>query len=289
MAGFLMFLALLAAGAPRAVVVDVDPPKPRQGQLVVIELSGTRPGDRVAGTFDGRRLRFYVDQAGRIRALAAVPLRQRPGIVSLVVQVTPTGEDPVISGSTVEVRAGDFDKQELSVDPRFVKAPPEVKDRIRRERRAMKLLWKRPVTKRSWRGPFVWPHRDRISSAFGLRRVFNGKLRGRHWGVDIDGKFGQPVRAIGSGTVVMVSKRYYSGGTVVIDHGLRLFSLYFHMSSFLVHEGQRVEKGQQIGKIGSSGRVTGPHLHLSVKLEGVTFDPLSLLGADLSEDGGRGH
>jgi murein DD-endopeptidase MepM/ murein hydrolase activator NlpD len=98
--------------------------------------------------------------------------------------------------------------------------------------------------------------------------------------VDIDGKTGDPVVAIGAGRVVMVSDRYYAGGTVVIDHGLRLYSLYFHLSEFLVEVGDNVEKGQLIGKVGRSGRVTGPHLHLGTRVEGLSFDPLSLLKFD---------
>jgi murein DD-endopeptidase MepM/ murein hydrolase activator NlpD len=80
--------------------------------------------------------------------------------------------------------------------------------------------------------------------------------------------------------VVLVADHYYSGGTVIIDHGLRLFSLYFHLSEFLVETGDRVKKGQLIGKVGRSGRVTGPHLHLGTRVEGLSFDPLSLLEFD---------
>jgi murein DD-endopeptidase MepM/ murein hydrolase activator NlpD len=85
----------------------------------------------------------------------------------------------------------------------------------------------------------------------------------------------------------MVSDRYYAGGTVVIDHGLRLFSLYFHLSEFQVEVGDMVEKGQLIGKVGRSGRVTGPHLHLGIRVEGLSFDPLSLLEFDFDEGGAQ--
>ena len=118
------------------------------------------------------------------------------------------------------------------------------------------------------------------SSRFGLRRTFNGKLQSRHLGLDIDGSLGRPVRAIGAGRVVLVAQRYYSGLTVVIDHGLRLFSMYYHLSAAEVEPGQRVSKGQRIGRVGRSGRVTGPHLHLSFKVEGENIDPLSLFGFD---------
>ena len=149
----------------------------------------------------------------------------------------------------------------------------------------MRSIWRALPSKRKWRGSFVWPRKDEICSTFGAKRMFNKKLASRHFGVDIDGKDGDPVRAIGTGRVVMVSDRYYAGGTVVIDHGLRLYSLYFHLSEFLVKTGDTVEKGQLIGKVGRSGRVTGPHLHLGTRVEGLSFDPLSLLEFDF--DGGE--
>jgi murein DD-endopeptidase MepM/ murein hydrolase activator NlpD len=114
--------------------------------------------------------------------------------------------------------------------------------------------------------------------------MFNGQLRSRHWGLDIDGRLGDPILAMGDGTVVMVAERYYSGGTLVIDHGLRLFSLYFHLSEFAVKPGERVARGQLIGRVGSTGRSTGPHLHLTTKLEDRSFDPTALLEMDLRED-----
>jgi murein DD-endopeptidase MepM/ murein hydrolase activator NlpD len=151
----------------------------------------------------------------------------------------------------------------------------------------MKSIWRALPSKRKWRGSFVWPRKDEICSTFGARRMFNDKLKSRHFGVDIDGKTGDPVLAIGAGRVVMVSDRYYAGGTVVIDHGLRLFSLYFHLSEFQVEVGDMVEKGQLIGKVGRSGRVTGPHLHLGIRVEGLSFDPLSLLEFDFDEGGAQ--
>ena len=109
------------------------------------------------------------------------------------------------------------------------------------------------------------------------------KAHGKAVGLPSDGDMGNSEvghNAIGAGRVVMVADRYYAGRTVVIDHGLRLFSLYIHLSEELVREGQSVRKGQLIGRVGRTGRVTGPHLHLGTKVEGVTFDPVSLLDFD---------
>jgi murein DD-endopeptidase MepM/ murein hydrolase activator NlpD len=255
--------------------------------MVLVQVEGTRPGDRVEGSLGERKLRFYLDKRKRVRAISAIALSQAPGGLSLTVTVTPKQGDPIIAGIPVPVRPGEFEEQELSVDPKYVKPPKRVKARIRRERKAMKRLWARKPTRRKWRGNFVWPRKDVICSAFGLKRMFNGELQSRHYGVDIDGRTGSPIRAIGAGRVVMVSNRYYAGGTVVIDHGLKLFSLYFHMSEFSVKTGEQVKKGQLIGKVGRTGRVTGPHVHLSTKIEGLSFDPLSLLEFDFPADVGE--
>jgi murein DD-endopeptidase MepM/ murein hydrolase activator NlpD len=274
-------LLLLAADQPvRNLAVKVHPARPAQGQLLVVQVDGAEPGDRVSGEFAGRKLRFFIDEQGRVRALTAVSWKQAPGEASLVVTVQPPRGDPVIQGVAVPVERFGFEEQELKVNPKYVRPPREVRARIRRERAAMKSVWRAQPSSRKWRGSFVWPRKDEICSTFGARRMFNNKLKSRHFGVDIDGKTGDPVVAIGAGRVVMVSDRYYAGGTVVIDHGLRLYSLYFHLSEFLVEVGDNVEKGQLIGKVGRSGRVTGPHLHLGTRVEGLSFDPLSLLKFD---------
>ncbi len=258
--------------------VIVLPEHPTQGQLVVIEVRGANPGDRVSGTFQDRKLRFFVDGQGRVRALAAVPLECEPGKVPVEIRVQPAEGDPLVHGTAIEVQAGEFGEQLLRVNPRFVKPPKKYLERIKRERAEIEEIQSAPPTARKWSGSFVWPRKDKICSEFGLRRVFNGELQSRHLGLDIDGRTGSPVRAIGAGRVVMVTNRYYSGGTVVIDHGLRLFSMYFHLSAFSVEKGRRVSKGQLIGKVGRSGRATGPHLHITTKVEDVAFDPLDLFG-----------
>jgi len=284
----LLPLLLLATDQPeRNLSVKVFPPRPAQGKLLVVQVEGAEPGDRVSGEFAGRKLRFFIDGQGRVRALTAVSWKQEPGDASLVVTVQPPRGDPIIQGVAVPVLDFQFEEQKLKVNPKYVRPPEEVRARIRRERAAMKSVWRALPTGRRWRGSFVWPRKDEICSTFGARRMFNQKLKSRHFGVDIDGKTGDPVVAIGAGRVVMVSDRYYAGGTVVIDHGLRLFSLYFHLSEFLVEVGDDVEKGQPIGKVGRSGRVTGPHLHLGTRVEGLSFDPLSLLEFDFDDEEAR--
>jgi murein DD-endopeptidase MepM/ murein hydrolase activator NlpD len=277
----LALLLLMQTGD--APALELWPENPQPGGLVVITLEALAAADRIEGEFDGRALGFFRTESGRWRALYAIPVSRRPGKASLLVRITSAGENLQVIGRPVEISKRVFDSQTLSVDPRFLKPPASERRRIREENRILGRLWRAPATERQWRGSFIRPIEGEIASAFGLRRVFNGRLRSRHYGLDIDAPEGAPVRVIGNGTVVLAADRYYSGGTVIVDHGLKLFSMYFHLSQISVSAGQRVSQGEIIGLVGSTGRATGPHLHLSVKLDDVTFDPLALFEADLSE------
>jgi len=125
--------------------------------------------------------------------------------------------------------------------------------------------------------PFTLPLDSKITSDFGKARVYNNTLKGYHSGTDFRAQVGTPIDASNAGKVVLVKKRFYSGGTVLIDHGEGIYTCYFHLSKFLVKEGDMVRKNQVIGLSGKSGRVTGPHLHFSARVDGVQVDPLQLI------------
>jgi murein DD-endopeptidase MepM/ murein hydrolase activator NlpD len=135
-----------------------------------------------------------------------------------------------------------------------------------------------------WRGSFTKPTPGAETSPFGTLRTYNNKRRSRHLGLDLDGDVGAPVLASNHGRVVLAAERFYSGGTVVIDHGQGLFTMYFHLSRIDVIAGADVVKGASIGAVGASGQVTGPHLHFTVKFQGHAQNPARLLALDLSAD-----
>ncbi|MCF6330090.1 MAG: M23 family metallopeptidase [Sulfurimonas sp.] len=124
---------------------------------------------------------------------------------------------------------------------------------------------------------FIMPLNSKITSDFGNARMYNGSLSGYHSGTDFRAKVGTPLISSNDGVVVLVKDRFYSGGSVIIDHGRGIYIGYSHMSSFNVKKNQRVKKGQIIGLSGVSGRVTGPHLHFSARVSGVQVDPLQLI------------
>jgi len=122
-----------------------------------------------------------------------------------------------------------------------------------------------------------------MTAPFGDLRLFNGKAQSQHFGLDLDGRVGDPIEAANDGAVVMVRPCYASGNTVIVDHGGGLYTMYFHLSHFEVKEGQKVARGQLLGLVGRTGRVTGPHLHFSVKVDGLYVDGATVLGLPFAE------
>ena len=175
------------------------------------------------------------------------------------------------------VLAKEFPTRRLQVDDAFVRPPANVLGRIEEEAQELDRLWTTSTPARLWTDSFVRPVPQAANSAFGTRSVFNGESRSPHGGADFASPAGTPVEAPGAGRVVLARSLYYTGNTVVIDHGLGLVSVLAHLSSIAVHEGDPVAATQVIGRVGATGRVTGPHLHWSVRAGGARIDPLSLL------------
>ncbi len=168
--------------------------------------------------------------------------------------------------------------------PRFTSPPPEALERIRRERRAIRAVL--DATSPEWliQGRFALPRPLEVTSPFGQARLFNGELQSRHTGLDLAGEEGAPVAAAGAGRVALTGDFYYSGKGVFIDHGRGVYTGYFHLSRILVEEGQMVSRGQLIGEVGATGRVTGPHLHWSLWVAGKGLDAGTLLEMEIPGD-----
>jgi murein DD-endopeptidase MepM/ murein hydrolase activator NlpD len=167
----------------------------------------------------------------------------------------------------------------LSVSPRFTKPlDAETEARITRENETARAIGKHAhETDRMWTAPFIRPRASVVTSSFGSGRMFNGTLTSRHLGVDFRGKTGEPVRAANRGVVALVDNFFLAGNVVYIDHGDGVVTGYFHLSKTLVAKGDTVERGQEIGLVGATGRVTGPHLHWSARFGATTVNPLNLI------------
>ena len=165
----------------------------------------------------------------------------------------------------------------ITVNPKFVNPPKSALPRIQQEAALLNELFRTTSAERRWSRDAVRPVEGVAVSGFGVRSVLNGEPRGPHTGLDLAAVTGTPVHAPTPGVVVYAREFYYSGNTVILDHGQGMFSTMAHLSVIDVKEGEPVAQGALLGKVGATGRVTGPHLHWAVRLHGARVDPLSLL------------
>ncbi len=177
----------------------------------------------------------------------------------------------------LRVRDAQYTKENIKVSNSKVHLSAKDKKRASKEyTEAMKVY--NTVSPKSYiSSEFIAPLQSKITSSFGKARVYNGTLKGYHSGTDYRAKVGERVKTANDGVVVLVKNRFYSGGSIIVDHGQGIYTCYFHLSRFHVKEGERVKKGQVIGLSGKSGRVTGPHLHFAARVNGVQVDPLQLM------------
>jgi murein DD-endopeptidase MepM/ murein hydrolase activator NlpD len=279
-----LVLSLGLAGAARgqelAMAADVrwEPGQLQQGTLIYLIVNPNLDDDGISitGQIAGQELHFERDPSGEFRAVAPIPVNAMETIpfTFAVVQRADTSHRMV----RVPVQPREFRSSRLSVDPRFSDQPDSaLRERIRRESgQSVAVSLRSHDTPRMWDGEWIPPRLDRITSEFGVRRVFNGELRSRHYGVDFDGETGDPIVASNRGVVALVGDFYYSGNVVYLDHGKGLITIYMHMSEVDVTEGQIVERGQQLGRVGATGRVTGPHVHWIARYSRISVDGLSL-------------
>ncbi len=255
-------------------VVEVAPPAARPGDAVLVRVTGVPAAPR--GTAAGRALHFW-RHGEEWRALAALPTELSPGTIRVSVQSAGATAE-----AELEVVEPGFSVRTLSVAGKYVQPPAKVRKRIAADRKAFARAFARPLVPPLFEDRFDWPLQAPTSGRFGDQRTFNGKRSSVHYGLDVVGPVGTPIAAANDGEVVLVRDAYMSGGTVVLWHGAGLFTAYFHLSRMDVKEGQRLRRGEVLGALGATGRVTGPHLHWGVKVDGFYVDPESILAIDFA-------
>jgi len=209
--------------------------------------------------------------------LLGFDLMAKPGVKSLDLELWSDGRQIEKVSFPLEVLARDFPKLKLKVDQKYVTPPKLVQERIRRESELLAHIYS--IVTPDWlaEGHFILPCEGKLYPNFGQQRIYNNVPRSVHSGIDIAVPHGEKIKATNSGLVVLASDLYFSGKTIIIDHGLGLFSSYSHLSRLLVRRGEKVRQGQVIGLAGSTGLSTGPHLHWAVKIREVRVDPLAIL------------
>jgi len=172
---------------------------------------------------------------------------------------------------------GKYEKETINVQKGKVVLNEKDKKRAEQEYKEAMNIYNNVTQKSYIDSKFIMPLDSKITSVFGTARVYNNTLNGYHSGTDFRAKVGTPLISCNDGVVVLAKDRFYSGGSVIIDHGRGVYTCYYHMSHFDVKKNQKIKKGQTIGLSGVSGRVTGPHLHFSARVSGVQVDPLQLI------------
>jgi len=176
------------------------------------------------------------------------------------------------------VRAGKFATERLQVGKQYVQPDPEQLKRAEEDQKKMKAIYDSITPEALWKGKFRVPLKDVTTGGnFGKRRILNGEARAPHAGVDFPAAAGTPVFAAQAGKVALAENLYYSGNTVVIDHGFGIYTLYAHLSKIEVQAGDSVEVSAEIGKVGATGRVTGPHLHWGLTIDHARVNALQIV------------
>lgn len=204
-------------------------------------------------------------------AFIAIPYSQKTPIELL--HVTPQGREKLY----LNIIEGAYDKEVLSVEPSKVSPPKEALLRIKEEREEALAIYNRFTQKRYWDTPFAVPIENVITSTYGNARLFNETLQSYHTGVDFRASIGTPIFASNDGVIVLSKDRYYAGNSIIIDHGEGVYSVYYHLDRLILQKGNFVKKGDVIGLSGSTGRVTGPHLHFGFMVQGIPTDPLDFI------------
>jgi murein DD-endopeptidase MepM/ murein hydrolase activator NlpD len=289
---------MLCGGGVRAAAVPhctggmeltLSAPQTSQGSLILAAVSSQKGLQEVSGRWSDREVYFWKANAAskarrgtnldRREALLGVDLEKAPGRYEFSVTATTAEGETATCKVALAVRAGKFATESLTVEKQFVEPNQQQGERAVAEQQKLRKLFDEVTPEKLWHGPFRMPLSGSArGSNFGKRRILNGQPRSPHTGADFPAPTGTPVHATQSGKVVLAEELYFSGNTVIIDHGLGVYSLYGHLSATKVAVGEVVKAGGVIGKVGATGRVTGPHLHWGLTVNKARVNPVQLVG-----------
>lgn len=269
-------VALLSPRPAAALEVRAVPAVPRQGDTILLFVAGTKGAREVEGSLGGQHVAFF-PYGAEYAALAGVDLEAKPGKIPWRIGLVDAAGTPRKAAGTLIVRAARFPLQRLTLPKGMVNLDPEAERRADNEAARLGRLYDTISPERLWRGPFTRPVAGRKpGEGFGYRRIINGQPRMPHSGIDFSADRGTPVVASNRGRVALLGDFFFAGRLVVLDHGLGLYTLYFHLDGVAVVEGQMVERGQTVGTVGTTGRSTGPHLHFAAQLGRARVNPSEL-------------
>jgi murein DD-endopeptidase MepM/ murein hydrolase activator NlpD len=267
--------------------LQLSAPQASQGSLILAEILSQRPLRDVTGKWNERTVYFWEGGSSPARrgarshqneALLGIDLEKPPGEYELSVSATTENGERAECTVALAVRAGKFATEKLTVQKQFVEPNEQQAQRAVSEQEKLRHIFDHITPEKLWHGPFQLPLTGGVRGTnFGKRRILNGQPRSPHTGADFPAPTGTPIHATQSGRVVLAEELYFSGNTVIIDHGLGIYSLYGHLSATDVAVGDTVKASAVIGKVGATGRVTGPHLHWGVTVNKARVNPTQLV------------
>lgn len=280
-----------AADAPHCsggLELRLSAPQAAQGSLILAQIQSKKALREVSGKWIDRSIYFWKVTASkaalpaprieRREALLGVDLEKPPGTYEL--SVTATAEDGITAECSAKlvVTSGKFATEKLTVAKQFVEPNDQQASRAVAEQKKLRELFDHVTPEKLWQGPFRFPLTGATKGTnFGKRRILNGQPRSPHTGADFPAPTGTPIHVTQSGRVVLAEELYFSGNTVIVDHGLGVYSLYGHLSATDVAVGEDVKAGTILGKVGATGRVTGPHLHWGVTVNKARVNPVRMV------------
>jgi murein DD-endopeptidase MepM/ murein hydrolase activator NlpD len=273
-------MAEAAGSCSAGITLHLSAPESSQGSLLLAEVKSAKPLTEIKGEWGGRTVLFWHEgnTTAVHKGLLGVDLEKAPGAYELKVTGQTTGGEKIACSTTIEVRAGRFATEKLTVGKQFVEPSAEQIKRADEERQKLRDIFDQVTPERLWDGKFRIPLDGATTgSNFGRRRILNGNPGSPHGGADFPAVTGTPVHAAQRGRVVLAEELFFSGNTVVIDHGLGVYTFYGHLSEIDVKVGDALETSAVLGKVGATGRVTGPHLHWGLTVERARVNPVLIV------------
>ncbi|MEA1955681.1 MAG: M23 family metallopeptidase [Campylobacterota bacterium] len=275
----IFFVLIFFLSTLLALSIDVKNPDIANGKTVLIEFKKEKNIQYEKVKLDKKSYEIFLHPTDAKKMYALIPISyyKKPNIEELKIEYKT--KDAISNAFfMLDIKDGKYKKEKLKVSSKKINPKSKaVKDRTAKEySEAMKIYG--TVTKQNYiDSKFIMPLESKITSAFGNARIYNGTLKGYHGGTDFRAKTPTPIKCSNDGKVVLAKDRFYAGNSVIVDHGHGIYSCYYHLSKFKVKNGDMVKKGQILGLSGSTGRITGPHLHFSIRVGGVQVDPLQFI------------
>jgi murein DD-endopeptidase MepM/ murein hydrolase activator NlpD len=281
--GFVFFLiisTIIMPGYARSsgdIDISLSSAEIARGDVILVDVK-TGEGDKPRITWLNKEIAtVYNNLMGSWQGFIAADLTQKKGVYNAAIRIPSSGFEKTVKISVIDK---DYGVRKLTLPKEKVELDAESLKRVNKEAAVVSALWSAGDHSPEWKGRFLLPVDGDVIGIFGKRSIINNLERSPHTGVDQQGETGNPVKSINNGKIALVADHFFTGNSVYIDHGGGIISMYFHLDKILVKEGDNVERGQVIGLVGSTGRVTGPHLHWGMRVNGARVNPLTLI--DLS-------